>query len=217
METWGIILVLALGLASGEALAAYAGWIVRCRRSGLNEPLVQGAAAAMLANGAGWLMACLLGKNALDAVELGLMVSASVVFTLVDFRIRVVPNELVAALLCLSALLAWMESGPAAFPGRIVGLLAALTLFLLAMLIAGPGKVGWGDVKLGAAVGFAAGFPGVLMAVLVMALLASLTAAVCRLLKRTQKGSPMPFAGFLTAGMVVTLFMDRAGALGFMK
>jgi leader peptidase (prepilin peptidase)/N-methyltransferase len=218
MKTWFPVLALVLGMASGEALAAYAGWIVRCRRGGfMNEPLMQGSTPASLVNGLGWLLAWLISPTAAEAAELGLMVSAAVVLTLIDVRIRVIPNELAAALLCLSVALSWLDNGLAAFPGRLAGFLTALALFLLAMLIAGPGKVGGGDVKLAAAVGFAAGFPDVLMAVLVMALAACLTGVVGAALKKMGRKTPMPFAGFITAGLALTMFLDRAGALGFMK
>jgi leader peptidase (prepilin peptidase)/N-methyltransferase len=217
MRTWIPALALALGMASGEALTAYAGWMVRIRKGNPNEPLMTGAAAASLVNGLGWLLALELSKTNAQAAELALTVSAAVVFTIVDMRIRIIPNELVAALLCLTAAMAWLENGFAGYLGRLAGLLTALTLFLIAMLIAGPGKVGGGDVKLAAAVGFASGFPDVLVAILAMALLASLTGGVRIALKKAGRTAPMPFAGFLTGGLAVTMFLDRAGALGFIK
>lgn len=217
MKIWFPVLALALGMASGEALAAYAGWMVRCRRNDPHLPLMAGAPAASMANGLGWLLAWELSPTAAGAVELGLVISAAVVLTLIDVRIRVIPNELVAALLCLTVALAWLDKGFAAFPGRLVGLLAALTLFLVAMLIAGQGKVGGGDVKLAAAIGFAAGFPDVLMAILLMALIACLTGGARIALKKMGRTAPMPFAGFLTGGLVLTMFLDRLGALSFIK
>lgn len=217
MRTWAPVLALALGMAFGEALAAYAGWIVRVRRGDPGEKLMMGAAAASLVNGLGWLLAVELSSTPAQAAELALTVSMAVVFTLVDVRIRIIPNELVAALLCLTAMMAWLENGFAGTLGRLAGFLTALTLFLVAMLIAGPGKVGGGDVKLAAAVGFAAGFPDVLVAILAMALLASLTGGIKIALKKMGRTAPMPFAGFLTGGLVVTMILDRAGALGFIK
>lgn len=217
-DTWLPALILVLGMASGQALAAYAGWMIGLRR-GEAKISVQLAASmtASLVNGLGWLAAWMAGPTALKAVDLGLIVSAAVVLTLIDARIRVIPNELVAALLSLSAAMALMENGIAALPERLVGFLVALTLFLVAMLIAGQGKVGGGDVKLAAVVGFAAGFPGVLVAVLIMALAAVATGATGIVLKKMGRKTPMPFAGFLMAGLALTILLDRAGALAFMK
>lgn len=216
MKTWFPPLALALGMLTGLALAAYAGWIVRCRRGGSSGPLMAGAAAAALVNGAGWLLACELGPTPGRAAELAAIVSVAVVFTLIDVRMRVIPNELVAATLCISFLSAWMLGGLAALPARLVGFLVALTLFLLAMWIAGPGKVGGGDVKLAAAVGFAAGFPGVLVAILAMALITCLTGAVKIALRKMGRTAPMPFAGFITGGLVLAMALDRLGVLGFL-
>jgi leader peptidase (prepilin peptidase)/N-methyltransferase len=217
MKTWFPPLALALGMISGLALAAYAGWIVRCRRGDSSEPLMKGAEAAALANGIGWLIAWELGPAPGQAAELAAMVSMAVAFTLIDVRIRVIPNELVAAMLCITFALTWTLRGPMALLGKLVGFLVALTLFLLAMWIAGPGKVGGGDVKLAAAVGFAAGFPDVLAAILAMALLVCLTGGVRILLQKAGRTAPLPFAGFLTGGLVLAMALDRLGVMGFMK
>ncbi len=215
-EIWFPALALALGLTLGPALAAYARWIARCRKPALEGGFAPWAVmAASAANGLGWLMAALLGKSPVDMATLMLMTSAGVVLTLIDTSIRIIPNELAAALLALSAALVMLDQGWAGLPGRIVGFLVALTMLLVAMLIAG-GKVGGGDVKLGAAVGFAAGFPNVLMAILLMALLSAVAAGVGIRMKRMGKNTPMPFAGFLMAGLVLTLMLDRMGALGFL-
>jgi prepilin signal peptidase PulO-like enzyme (type II secretory pathway) len=217
-QTWLPALILVLGLAAGQALAAYAGWMIRLRQGeGAFKVSWPASMAASLVNGCGWLVAWMVSPSAVKAADLGLMVSAAVVLTLIDARIRVIPNELVAALLSLSAAMALMEEGIAALPARLVGFLVALTLFLVAMLLGGHGKVGGGDVKLAAAVGFATGFPGVLIAVLIMALAAVTTGGAGMVLKKMGRKTPMPFAGFLMAGLVVTILLDRAGVLEFMK
>jgi prepilin signal peptidase PulO-like enzyme (type II secretory pathway) len=216
--SWVPALVLVVGLSVGPALTAYAAWMMRCRRgeaAGQFSPVH--TVSASLVNGFGWLLACLVSHSVPEAANLGLMVSAAVVLTLIDVGIRVIPNELVAALLALAAALALLEKGFAVLPWRLGGFLAALALFLLAMRIAGPGKVGGGDVKLAAAVGFAVGFPNVLVAVLIMALAASATGVVGVKLKKMGKSTPMPFAGFLMAGLVVTMFLNTIGALEFIQ
>lgn len=213
-EPWLPALVFMLGMAFGQVLAAYAAWMVRVRRSEPETKLPwQAAMAASLVNGAGWLTAGFLCPSIPEAADLGLMVSAAVTLTLIDVKARLIPNELVAALLALSAGFAFLNGGLAVFPGRLVGLLVALTLFLVAMLLAGPGKVGGGDVKLAAAVGFATGFPGVLWAVLAMALAAVLTGAAGMVTKKMGFKTPMPFAGFLTAGLVAARILDITGAV----
>jgi prepilin signal peptidase PulO-like enzyme (type II secretory pathway) len=212
--SWILALALVAGLAAGPALSAYAAWMMRCRRGDAAGRVSPAAGmAASLVNGSGWLLACWISRSVPEAVDFSLMVSAAVVFTLIDMGIRVIPNELVAALLTLSAALALLEKGFAVLPGRLAGLLTALALFLVAMLIAGPGKVGGGDVKLAAAVGFAAGFPNVLAAVLLMALAAAATGAAGMAARKMGRRTPMPFAGFLMAGLVIALIMDKAGLL----
>lgn len=215
-ETWFPALAITLGMALGPALAAYARWIVRGRKPGSDgqfSPETQ--MAASVANGLAWLAASLLARSPVDLVNLAAMASAAVVLTLIDVKIRIIPNELAAALLTLSAVFTILDNGLAALPAKAVGFMVALTLFLVAMLIAG-GKVGGGDVKLGAAVGFAAGFPNVLMAILLMAVLSAVAGGIGILTKRMGKSTPMPFAGFLTAALVLTLLLDRVGALGFL-
>jgi leader peptidase (prepilin peptidase) / N-methyltransferase len=217
-ETFIPALVLAAGMAAGPALTAYAGWIVRCRRGELaGEGKGQNWMAASLVNGLGWLLAWAASPGTMEAVDLGLTISAAIILTIIDIRIRVIPNELVAALLCLWVALSLMEQGLAALPGRLAGLLTALALFALAVLVGGKGKkLGGGDVKLAAVAGFAAGFPGVLAAVLLMALAALMTGGAGMLLGRMGRKTPMPFAGFIMGGLAGAVFLGRVGALGFL-
>lgn len=217
-ETFIPALVLAAGMATGPALAAYAGWIIRSRQGDFTKvDAGRYWMASSLVNGLGWLLAWMISPG-MEAAELGLTISSAVVLTIIDIRIRVIPNELVAALLCLWAALALMVSGIAALPGRVGGFLAALALFLLAMLPGGRGKkVGGGDVKLAAAAGFAAGFPGVLAAVLMMALAALVTGGAKMLLGRMGRKTPMPFAGFILFGLAAAMILDRMGTLGFLS
>lgn len=212
-ETFLPVLVAAAGLAAGPALPAYAGWIVRCRRGELARETGQHWMAASLANAAGWLLAWAICPQPAEAAELGLTVSAAVALTIIDIRIRIIPNELVAALLCLWFAFALMEKGVAALPGRAGGFLTALAVFLLAALPGKGKKAGGGDVKLAAAAGFAAGFPGVLAAVLLAGLAALLTGGARILLGRIGRKTPMPFAGFIMAGLIAAMALDRAGAL----
>lgn len=209
-------LALVAGMAAGPALVSYAGWIIRVRKPERDGDFQAAARmAASLLCGLGWLAAALAGTSAVDTVNLGLIVSAGIVLTLVDASTRIIPNELVAGLLCLEAAIAVLDKGIAALPGRVVGFCVALTLLLVAMLLA-KSMIGGGDVKLAAAVGFAAGFPNVLMAMLLMALAAGVTGAVGIRMKRMGRHTPMPYAGFLMGGLALTLLLDRAGALGFL-
>lgn len=217
-HTWLPALVFVVGTASGQALTAYAAWMIRIRRGETEQKFTwQTAMAASLVNGAGWLTAWLICPTPLEAADLALMVSAGIVLTLIDIRTRTIPNDMVAALLALSFGLAFLEGGLAELFARLVGFLVALTLFIVAMLIAGPGKVGGGDVKLAAFVGFAAGFPGVFAAILVMAVAAVLTGAAGMLTKRMGFKTPMPYAGFLMAGLAAAVILEKTGVMALMQ
>ncbi len=216
MDQWMMTMMLLLGAASGWALLPYTSWIVTLRSGGSlairREAPSALLAAAPLVGGIGWALCWALAPTPLEAVELALLLTATLALTAIDLRIRVIPNELVMALLLLSTAFALMEHGIAALPLRLLGMAAALVLFLGTALL-GVSKIGGGDIKLAMAIGFAAGWPNILVAVAAMGL-----AALASRLWDSQPWSlrlktQLPFAGFLMIGLLAALVLDKARLL----
>jgi prepilin signal peptidase PulO-like enzyme (type II secretory pathway) len=149
-------------------------------------------------------------------MELGLWVTATIVLTSIDTRIRVVPNELVAALLAMAAAFAILEKGFAVLPGRLLGLAVSLVLFVAVALVGGQGKIGGGDVKLAMAIGFAAGFPNILAAIVAMGIAAIAPRLIMAGPWSVKLRTPMPFAGYMLIGLIAALVLDKAQLLALL-
>ena len=89
------------------------------------------------------------------------------------------------------------------------GALTGIVLLLPALFTGGIG-MGMGDVKLAAFVGLAIGFTFAPAAMLIMALGGGLVAALLLVTGLRQKGEPIPYAPFISAGGLAVLFWQGA-------
>ncbi|HSN74857.1 MAG TPA: A24 family peptidase [Anaerolineae bacterium] len=123
--------------------------------------------------------------------------------TLVDLRVRRIPNELVLALLAW-AVVQMLWPGQPDWRGAVAGLAVAGILFYLLALI-GRGVVGLGDVKLEAALGALLGYPAVLAAMAVGIIAGGLTAAVLLLTHRAGRKDAFAYGPYLALGAWLVL------------
>lgn len=118
--------------------------------------------------------------------------------SLVDFQVRRIPNVLVLALLAWAAVqVLWLgQPSPAA---AALGLLVAGGLFLLLALIR-RGAMGWGDVKLAAALGAMLGWPLVVQGLLYGALAGGAAALVLLVTRRVKRKDYIAYGPYLALG-----------------
>jgi leader peptidase (prepilin peptidase) / N-methyltransferase len=139
-----------------------------------------------------------------DASLLALLVTVSVV----DLRVRLVPDRaLAAATLIILPLAAALD--PASLPERALAALGAGG-FLLAAALIRPGAMGLGDVKLAAVLGLYLG-RGVIAALLIAFVSGSLFGLA--LIARhgwAARLRTIPFAPFLSLGVLVALVAKLA-------
>ena len=118
--------------------------------------------------------------------------------TLVDLRVRRIPNELVLALLAWAGVqVLWL--GQPDWGAAALGLLAAGGLFFLLALV-GRGAMGLGDVKLEAALGALLGWPAVLAAMVAGVLAGGAAAAFLLLTKRAGRKDSIAYGPYLALG-----------------
>ncbi|HEY2740627.1 MAG TPA: prepilin peptidase [Gaiellaceae bacterium] len=186
----------------------------RCRRCGIRIPprdLAIELATALL------LVGCVLafGLTA-KAAAAGIGCAALVVVTATDLERRIVPNRVVLPA-AVAVLALQTVSHPS--PQWAIGA-AGAAAFLFLALLAYPGGMGMGDVKLALLIGALLGLttPVGIMLGLLLALIPSVV-----LLARHGTGARklgIPFAPFLAAGAVVALFAGEPilhAYLGVMK
>lgn len=132
----------------------------------------------------------------------GMIWLIGIVLTLVDLRIRIIPNEAVALLVMTGGILQWYLHG---FTGLFLAILAMLLVtagFLTLGGIMGLWKIGAGDVKLAGVMGVTLGNPQVTAGLLIMALSLLLFCSVGLLLKKITLTSMVAFGPFLVCGLL---------------
>ena len=126
----------------------------------------------------------------------------------IDAKHRVIPNDLVLAILILSAVFGFSGAIPFQIWSSLLGFAACFVIFFLPGLF---GKnVGAGDVKLAAAMGFALGLTGSLYAVACMGLLVLAYVLLdnhAPLLQRLKEMIPM--GPFLAVALVVVSLLPN--------
>ncbi|PIZ31480.1 MAG: hypothetical protein COY40_02135 [Alphaproteobacteria bacterium CG_4_10_14_0_8_um_filter_53_9] len=154
-----------------------------------------------------WLFAALWVVGTPLSVSLAL-VPCIVIFPLlgvIDARTQLLPDVLTLSLLATGLLLGPIASG-STYLGSILGAIAGGGIFAALLLaytkITKRDGMGWGDVKLLAALGAWVGLLGLLP----LLLAASLTALLYNYVTRTPKHARIPFGPFLLLGGWVTLF-----------
>lgn len=126
-------------------------------------------------------------------------------FAIIDIKTRLVPNKLL--LIAGAVTLPWLCYTETVVSGLLGGCVG-FTLFGLIYLLS-RGNVGAGDVKLAGLIGLMTGFPLVLMALLLALLTGSVAIGALLALKRVKATDSLPYAPFLCAGGIITLWAGR--------
>ena len=155
----------------------------------------------------GMLFCLLLGQRELTGKWVFTIVTVSLcwMITLFDFKYHLVPNEMVLAMFAVGLtanITGYSSVGPMS---SLMGCMAVGSLFLI--LFFSGGKVGAGDVKLAAAVGFCAGLVNSLVIMAIMGLLLMVYSMISKGLILKLLRTYVPMGPFVTAAYL--LFMLR--------
>ena len=124
-----------------------------------------------------------------------------------DLRFRKIPNRTVLFGFVTISLLHLATGGVSHLLAQLLFAALPLLVFGLASLI-WPAGIGMGDVKLLALVCFALGLRPFAMVLTLASLSALFFACGMLLRKRASRGSSLPFAPFLTLGLLAFLLLD---------
>lgn len=161
-----------------------------------------------LASAAAWAVGGLTTRDLAAGFLLGLILVLALLLAVIDLRVRVIPNELVLALLLTGVALQVYHGGTMALFNAMLTMVALALLFLLFAALLGFGMVGAGDVKLAAAMGMVLGYPAVMPAMMIMSTAFAFVGVAGLLSRRLTMKSMLPFAPFLMLGMVVSLIIQ---------
>ena len=137
----------------------------------------------------------------LRGAYLVLLLFASACAFYIDARNRIIPNELVLAILILAAAFGLTGQIPFQIGSSLLGLAACFVLFFLPSVFGR--SIGAGDVKLAAAMGFALGLTGSLYAIVGMGVLVLGYVLVSSNLHFSERlKQTIPMGPFLTVALV---------------
>ena len=138
-----------------------------------------------------------------------IFIAALVAITRIDLEHRIIPNRILAPLAAAALILTAMFEPHQLLEHLIAG--AAAGGFLLAAVLAHPGGMGMGDVKLAAVMGLVLG--RAVAPALLVALIAGTVVGIAVMVRhgvREGRKTAIPFGPFLALGGVVGLFAGPA-------
>ncbi len=198
------LLILA-GMAAGSALFFPAQFLCAAllRQRGLDPAMERKQQWVLLGcmAAAGGLIAWRTGVSLRTLyLMLVLVVAASVSY--IDAKYRVIPNELVLAVIALSAVFGLTGVISFRIGSSLLGFAVCFAVFMIPCIW--KHKIGAGDVKLAAAMGFALGFSGSLYAIVCMGGFVLLYLLVGQRLPMAERLKTMiPMGPFLAAALVI--------------
>lgn len=144
-----------------------------------------------------------------------------VILLVTDLEHGIIPNKIAYPGIGIALVVATTGSIFGFVPGNVVGLGPRLWIvnaaigggiffgFLLIVVIASRGGMGWGDVKLAGLVGLVTGFPLVLVAMFLAFVGGGLIAVILLLLKVKTRKDAIPFGPFISLAAMATLFWGQ--------
>ncbi len=180
----------------------------RCRHCGarvsVRYPLVEALAALL----SGWV-AWRLGSG-FEGVAALLLVWSLLAMTFIDIDTQMLPDDLTLPLVW-GGLLVNLAGGfvplPEAVIGAAAGYLSLWAVYWAYRIATGKEGIGYGDFKLLAALGAWLGWTMLPLVVLLSSLLGAAVGITLIVLRRHQRGVPIPFGPFLAvAGLVALLY-----------
>lgn len=163
-------------------------------------------ALCIAANALGWGLCAYFGSIAAALLSAALW-SCGVVLILLDLRLRIIPNELLLAMLVLGLPLQVLQQGFGGLPRAVFSMLVIMMVYMSLGNFMGLYKIGAGDVKLSAVMALVLGYPYIMWAMLAMALSMLLFCGVGIALRKMTLKSMLPFGPFLVPGFWVGLVL----------
>lgn len=155
-------------------------------------------------NGALWALAA-LELPPVSALLCSALFTLAILFTIIDIRLHMIPNELLIGTLVLGILFQLIHFGVKSLLLSVACMLGMMLIFLLAGFILGMDKVGAGDVKLAGVMGVVLGYPAIVTAVFFMSIFMIAYCVIGIWVRKLTLVSMFPFAPFMMLGMMVSL------------
>jgi prepilin signal peptidase PulO-like enzyme (type II secretory pathway) len=134
-----------------------------------------------------------------------LLVGIALCISIVDMKALIIPDSLVLAFVVLSLYPIVLNYN---IKDNLFGMLALFLIFLVILLVF-PGSFGGGDVKFGAAIGLLSGLEMSIVVLEVSLVCGAIIGAAYALKTKKSLKTKIPFAPFLTLGLIISLLYGR--------
>lgn len=151
-----------------------------------------------------WISAFYIFGYSFKTLTAFAFISGLIVLSFIDIDTKTIPNGLVIYLLVVGALNCIADNSSPLY-GKLIGIFACgLPLLVIALVI--RGGMGGGDVKFAFAAGLFLGWQHSLLALFIAFVTGAVFGLVYMLITKKDGKSPIPFAPFLSLGMVISMF-----------
>jgi leader peptidase (prepilin peptidase)/N-methyltransferase len=134
-----------------------------------------------------------------------LLTGIALCISIIDMKALIIPDSLVIAFTVLSVYPIVLNYN---LKDNLFGMLALFIIFLVILLIF-PGSFGGGDVKLGAVIGLLSGLEMSIVVLEVSLVSGAIIGAIYALRAKKSLKTKIPFAPFLTFGLIISLLYGR--------
>lgn len=159
----------------------------------------------LILNGLLWVYVGIRLENIFTALLVSILFTVAILISIIDLRIRLIPNELVLFMFCLGILFQILYFGWMELLSAFICMAAVGTVFTLVGRFVGYNQVGAGDVKLAATMGLVLGYPSIMIALIGMSAALLIYCFLGLALKKLTMHSMFPFAPFIMFGMICSL------------
>jgi leader peptidase (prepilin peptidase)/N-methyltransferase len=152
-----------------------------------------------------WSFTVLRLENIKTAILLSSLFTFAILVTIIDIKIRIIPNELVLLMATAGVAFQALHFGFSSLVVAVASMIGMVGSFTAVAGLVGLCKVGAGDVKLAGAMGLVLGFPNIITALAVMSAAILIYSSVGFITKKLSLQSMVPFAPFMMFGTVFSL------------
>lgn len=161
----------------------------------------------MTINGIGWSCAFAIAGTGFQAIQIMVVVSAALLISIIDMKIRIIPNELVLLLFISSLFFAFASIKNQPILPHFIGLLIGVAFFSIPFLL--KSNLGGGDIKYIAVMGFCLGFPDIVKAMMILSSVLLVWLIYIMISKKGGLKTKFAMGPFISIGFVATMFFQR--------
>jgi leader peptidase (prepilin peptidase)/N-methyltransferase len=143
-------------------------------------------------------------ENFFIAILVSMIFTVAIIISVIDIKIRLIPNELVLLILFLGVVFQVLCFGWQTQLNALLCMVAVGLVFIITAKVVGFEQVGAGDIKLAATIGLILGYPNIMIAVMGMCVTLFIFCVGGLVIKKMVKNSTFPFAPFIMFGTIFT-------------